>query len=554
MSHLWELFTEKVKGGRLALPALRPSPQEIPLQQLYEQAEETAVFVQSKMINNKPLKLGILMSNGEPWLRGFLAALRLNAAAVPLPLPVAFSGPESYSHHISRICRQANLSGILVDHSLGRHLRGRVKEAADSVPLIDIIEYSSVSGSLPQTFGNEDLAIIQYTSGSTSAPKGVALTHENVEAGLSTLATSLDWKDDDAWGVWVPLFHDMGLFTALTSLSCGASVSLWKPADAVRRPMQWLTEFAESTATALSAPNFFYDLLCSAAESEGVPTGLDISQWRIAANAAEPVQHRTMSNFRRLFAPHGLQESALRPSYGMAEATLLVSTPRSGRPWKSLNVNRQKLTIGDPVDTTPGAADRAVVSCGEPAYSTRIRITSETGEVYPELVSGEIQIAGPSVTHGYLDAPPEEQPFSSDGWLRTGDVGFLHEDELYITGRIKGMITVHGQNYYAEDVEEIIRSTPGAEYKRAAAIASVDGDKEEMIVLLESSFVSEQAENLSRSARDRVAYDLGLQQVKIVIVPNLTIPHTSSGKVQRTAAKLLYESTYRCTTKDRETQ
>ncbi|MDX2565288.1 AMP-binding protein [Streptomyces sp. TX20-6-3] len=542
ISHLWELFSEKCKNGHLYQPALKGEKQDLSLQELLERAEDTARHVLEKMHDRTPRRLGILMSNGEPWVRGFMASTRLGATVVPLPLPVAFSGPDAYVSHISRICKQANLDAILVDRSLGRHFTSRIKTAVMGRPLIDIIDVPVTGGVLPDPGAPDDLAVIQYTSGSTSAPKGVALTHRNVTHGLETLTSSMGWREDDAYGVWVPLFHDMGLFNLLASLSRGASVCLWKPADAVRRPMQWLTEFAESPATALSAPNFFYDLLCSAA-ADGIPAGLDLSSWHIAANGAESIQHRTMSLFGKTFAPFGLKESALRPSYGMAEATLLVSTKKPSESWRSLSVDRKTLSPGDRACVTPGTAGREVVSCGVAGSSMEIRIASQAGSACPDLTVGEIEINGPSVTHGYLDLPSDQQPFTPDGWLRTGDVGFLCKSELYVTGRIKSMITLRGQNFYAEDVEEIVRSTPGAANRRAAAITWGDGLREEIVVLLEKSASTESTEIVA-AARGRIIDQLGLQAVRIVTVPAQTIPHTSSGKVQRVAARQLYESIY----------
>ncbi|MEU1280038.1 AMP-binding protein [Streptomyces sp. NPDC005805] len=541
-SHLWELFSAAASpGSRLHLPSAAGGPPGVPLPRLYEDAEHTARAVGRRIArDDRPARLGILMANGEPWLRGFLAAMRLGATAVPLPLPVAFSGPDAYARHIARLARQAGLDAVLVDASLGRHLCARVTDTVAPCPVVDVTDPVPGAGALPSRLDPDALAVVQYTSGSTSAPKGVALTHRNVAHGLETLGDSLGWRADDAWGVWVPLFHDMGLITALAGLARGSSVCLWRPADAVRRPMDWLASFAASPATAVSVPNFYYDLLCSSAAESGVPEGLDLSRWRIAANAAEPVQHRTMTGFLRTFGPHGLRPSALRPSYGMAEATLLVSTPQPSGPWRTVGVDRDGLAVGEPVVLRTDGTGRQVVGCGQAARSMGVRIVSPRGEVCPELVLGEVEISGPPVTGGYLDTPADQQPFRPDGWLRTGDLGFLHDGELFVTGRLKGVVTVRGRNFHAEDVEEIVRGTAGADRRRAAALAWDSGDREEMVVLLESSLPPLAAEELARAARNRVTTHLGLHAVRVVPVPQSTIPHTSSGKVRRLAARDFY--------------
>jgi fatty-acyl-CoA synthase len=541
MDHLWKIMERASAGtGRLHQPLLGGDP--MPLGQVLDRAERTAGDVLAAVGARHPRRLGILMDNGEPWLRGALAATRLDAAFVPLPRAVGFAGAQAYTGHLRRIALGAELDGVLVDGTVGRAMASAMAAALSPVPLIDVTEPASSRG--PATGPSEGggaLAVIQYTSGSTARPKGVRLTHSNVAAGLQAVTGSLNWTSNDVFGVWIPLFHDMGLFAALSSLAAGSSICLWRPSDFVRRPLEWLASFAASPATVLPAPNFCYDLLVTAARGQPPPAGLDLSGWRVACNGAEPVQRRSLKAFGEVFERYGLAGTTLTPVYGMAEATLVVTAPAPGSVWHSIAVDRDSLHIGDGIERRcDGAAGtRSVVSCGRPAPSIGLRVARQDGAECTDDVVGEVQITGPAVTSGYLGVPDDEQPFTSDGWLRTGDLAFLHNGELHIVGRLKDMITVRGQNYYAEDVEEIVRTTPGVDRPRNAAITWSDGTQERMVVLLETAREGAAAGEVAVAARDRVRKLLGLDAIDVIPVPPATIPHTTSGKVQRQAARRL---------------
>lgn len=577
MTHLWQIFTDAAKHGRaLHLPMQEGQPA-FPLAELLERAERTAadVIEQTSARNGSdraPRRLGVLMNNGEPWVRSALAAFRLDAAIVPLPLPVGFVGAEAYTAHLARIAQSAELDAILIDDSLGPAIARRVASSLADTTFINVTEPGNTerTSELPaiaEADAHSTLAVIQYTSGSTSAPKGVTLTHANVAAGLTAVTDGLGFTDEDCFGVWIPMFHDMGLFTVLSSLARGNSVCLWRPRDFVRRPLVWLDNFARSPATVMAAPNFCYDLL-TAAVRQDPPADLDLSKWRVACNGAEPVQRRTVEAFQEAFAPYGFRATTMEPVYGMAEATLIVSASDLSKPWRSLSVHRDRLQTGDEVRPLPDGADNArpVVSCGKPAPGLSLRISTADGDGTAPGSGhasagrvGEVQLSGPAVTGGYLNLPADQQPFTADGWLRTGDLGFVHDGELYLVGRVKDMITVRGQNFYAEDVEEIVRTVlaaeqPGSGAPRSAAIpwtaeGTDGGEVERMVVLWETALDRQEAARLARVAGDQVKHQLGLDEVSVVPVPTAAIPHTTSGKVQRHGALGLYRSLADDTTK-----
>ncbi|MBO1414774.1 AMP-binding protein [Streptomyces sp. FH025] len=512
----------------------------VELAELIDRAARTATRVRREL-GGKPRRLGLLMVNSEAWVRGLLTAWTLGATAVPLPLPVAFAGMEAYAEHLGRIARDGELDALLVSDGTGARLLDQVRRQVEPTALIDITAPDHGERPLPPAPPAE-LAVIQYTSGSTSRPKGVMLSHANVAAGLRAITESVAWRDGDRLGLWLPLFHDMGLFGLLTALVNGAPAHLYQPRDFVRRPLEWLADFAATGATITPAPNFFYDLLVGAAHQKGVPDGLDLSRWRFATNGAEPVQRRTMDLFARTFAPYGLRENVVQPTYGMAEATLMVTCPKAGSPVRSLEVDRTTLGVGDRIALrdTAGEGTRTVVSCGRPVSSVDLRIADPDGAEVRAGTVGEVQISGPAVTRGYLGLPTDQQPITGDGWVRTGDLGFLHDGELYVMGRLKDMVIVNGQNHYAEDAEYVARSTPGVDGRRCAAFAWQDAAGERMVVIWEARDGAA-AEAVSEEVRLRLARQLGLGAIEVVAVPAATIPFTSSGKVKRQAALALWQ-------------
>ncbi|MFI0939829.1 AMP-binding protein [Streptomyces sp. NPDC021020] len=545
MTHLWSLLSESLDDGVLLHT---PTRQDEPFTgtALAARAERTAGGLLTACGGRPPRRAALLMANGEPWVRGLLALLRLDAAAVPLALPVAFGGADAYAAHVRRIAQDADLDAVLVDGSVGQRILSRVTAALPAgVAVVDIAEPPAAAAPLPPHGAGGALpAVIQYTSGSTSAPKGVLVSHDNAAAGLEIIAAGTGWGDDDVLGMWLPLFHDMGLFSLLTALRQGSPVHLWQPGDFVRRPMAWLSAFAAAGATVIPAPNFFYDYLVAAA-AKGIPDDLDLSRWRYGGNGSEPVRLDSLTAFHDTFRGHGLRPGVVQPNYGLAEATLMVSTGAPGSAHRSVRVDRSAAGIGDTVRTAgpgDGPEARTVVSCGRPVGSVRVRIATEEGAALPPGTVGEIQLSGAPVTSGYLGLPAGRQPFTGDGWLRTGDIGFLAGGEVHVMGRLKAMAVVRGQNYYAEDVEDVVKSTPGVGRRQCAAFAWDSDGEERMVVIWETGLDRAAAEAVGDAIRTRLAEQLGLGAVDVVHVPTSTLPFTSSGKVKRSGAADLYRT------------
>jgi acyl-CoA synthetase (AMP-forming)/AMP-acid ligase II len=550
---LWELVSQSARG-RTVLYVPGQGDARVSATELLDRAEGTASEILARLDGLPPRRVGLLLGNGEPWVRAMLAVLRLDAAVVPLPLPAAFAGFEAYVRHLKRIVADADPDVIVVDRSLGPRTAARVGQALGHRHVLDVtMPVSAAPGPLPRpSAAGGDPAVIQYTSGSTSQPKGVVLSHDNVTASLATMVERVQWTERDVLGLWLPLYHDMGLFSLLTAFTGGGSAALWRPTDFIRRPMTWLAGFAAMRATVMPAPNFSYDHLVASAVRDGIPATLDLSSWRLAISGAEPVQLRTIEAFTRAFTPYRLPPDLFRPTYGMAEATLMVTFPEPGTAVRHVRADRDRLGPGDRVSFAgpagSGQVPRTVVSCGRPVPGMALRVTSPASPcgaershaervVQPEGTVGEIEIAGPAVTRGYRNLPPHEQPITADGWLSTGDLGFLLDGELYVTGRSKDMIIVRGQNYYAEDVEDIVRSTPGLDRRVCAALSRQDDGAERVVVLWETRLDRAAATAAAWQIEERVRDQIGLGAIQVVPVPPATIPHTTSGKVRRSAAR-----------------
>jgi acyl-CoA synthetase (AMP-forming)/AMP-acid ligase II len=395
----------------------------------------------------------------------------------------------------------------------------------------------------------DTVAFLQYTSGSTARPKGVMLTHRNLIHNSELISRAYRTSSESVGVSWLPPYHDMGLIgQILNPLYNGARMVLMSPGAFLQRPYRWLRAISAYRATHSGGPNFAYELCARKITPEQRET-LNLSQWRVAFNGAEPIRRETLSLFAGTFAPCGFRREAFHPCYGLAEATLMVSCKsKSGPPAvktvraAALEQNRvaEALTIDD------GA--RVLVGSGQTLLEQRIVIADpETlSRCRPDEV-GEVWVSGPSVARGYWNLPEEtERTFNAylsdtgEGpFLRTGDLGFLHHEQLFVTGRIKDLIIVYGRNLYPQDIEmSAERSHPALRHGCGAAFSVPVNGEEQLVVVQELEF--RQRPNLaevSKAIRRAVAEEHGIQLHDVVLLKPGSIPKTSSGKIQRHACK-----------------
>ncbi len=386
-----------------------------------------------------------------------------------------------------------------------------------------------------------DTAFLQLTSGSTGRPRAVQITHGGALHNARALDVNIAAPERETcrgfierWASWVPLYHDMGLITNLTLMLGGIDLHLMPPEAFLGRPRRWLELLAGGGPSVATAPNFGYQLCIDRLRDQDLD-GLDLAPWQAAFSAAEMVRPETVAGFLDTFTGHGFRPESYRPCYGLAEATLVVAIDQAGRG------PRTRPVPAGPADS--GFELREVFCLGEPVIDTRIRITAPDGTVLPQGAVGEVRIQGPSVFSGYYNDPEATAETLVGGWLKTGDLGFLAAGELYLTGRLKDLLIVRGENVMPHELEWMAESAVGGGgLERAAAFSLSRGGQGEEVVLVVETSAKDPAtlEPLLHDLRVQIGREFGLTLADLVAVKRGQIPKTTSGKVQRGRARDLY--------------
>ena len=395
------------------------------------------------------------------------------------------------------------------------------------------------------------LALLQYTSGSTGTPKGVMISHANILSNMEVIATAGSLDEHAVFVSWLPLFHDMGLFgKVLLPIYLGAQSILMEPAAFVQKPIRWLQAVTKYRATVCAAPDSAFDL-CVRKISEDAKANLDLSSWQLAFNGAEPVRAGTVERFSRAFESCGFRKQTMRPVYGMAEATLFVT----GQPSQSLALVKDfdaDALSQNLIAPSSGGKSQSLVSCGRPWAGHRIRIADpETGAPCSPHQIGEIWVSGGSIGTGYWNRSDESAhtfnarlPNDAAAYLRTGDLGFLEGDDLFVTGRLKDLIIVAGRNHYPQDLERAAESSNVALAPNASAAFSIEVDNEECVVLAcevrREALRHLDVESIAQSIRQALADEHEVELHALVLLSPATALRTSSGKIQRSRIRRAY--------------
>jgi fatty-acyl-CoA synthase len=388
----------------------------------------------------------------------------------------------------------------------------------------------------------EDLCFLQFTSGSTSLPKGVMVTHRNVVAnGLAFLGPQGAKRfDDDVALTWLPLFHDMGLIGFVLGTMMADVPTVLLPTESfARRPTMWMQAMSDYRASITFAPSFAYALVTKRSRDKDLES-LDLSRVRVAGCGAEPISAKVMREFVARFAPAGLPAEAMLPGYGMAEATLAITFHQQGEKLVTDRVAARSLREGKALPAPADSTDTIeLVSCGVPFPGHELAIIDEHGTRLPERAVGEIVTRGPSVTGGYFENEAATASTFRDGFLHSGDLGYVADGNLYVCGRIKDLVIIRGANYYPQDIEWAVAEVPGVRRDNVVAFSVVRGGEESLVVAAEAS--SSDAAELRRAIAARVNEACGVQPSHVAIVRVGSLPKTSSGKIQRRRAKQLHE-------------
>lgn len=514
----------------------------VPYAQLHQEAQACAANLQ---------RLGVMPGDHVallgPTSRSLVTAIQgvwlAGATVVVLPLPMRLSSIEEFVSQTRVRILNAEVRLVLVDPELAAF----VEPAPGDPPMVGWEELEPGAGRadaadwVRPADDPDRLAILQFTSGSTSDPKGVMLPHRTVCANLDAIAmaTGLD-PDDDVLVSWLPLYHDMGLVGLFTlSMSTGTSFVLGAPTDFTASPGRWMEWMSTYGGTATAGPNFSYVL---AARALRRADSLDLSRLRIALNGAEPVDPATVASFLEAGERHGLRPGAVFPAFGMAEIAIAGTFPEPMSGLRTDPIDRRVLETERYAAPVAPDADgvRHLAILGRPVHGLEIRIVDPvTGDELKEREVGELEIRGTSVTPGYYKRPDANADLFHDGWLRTGDLAYTLDDEMVMCGRIKDMIIVGGRNVYPEDIERALADVSGVRAGNVIAFG-VDGasGKEGLVVVAESK--SDDLGEVRRSVAERVRTAVGLPAKDIVLVEPGSLPKTSSGKLQRSLCKLRY--------------
>lgn len=475
-------------------------------------------------------RVAILMESRVRTVEALFGAFLLRAAVVPLAGPRGIVASERALQRLSGALRASGARLLLGNP------KALTRIPADALAGLDVravsLEDPGTVSVCPERGDPADLALVQYTSGSTSAPRGAAITHANLVANVEAMAASISMTSEDRCVDWLPLFHDMGLIgTVLLPISAGASSVLIAPEAFVLRPTIWLETFTSRRGTWAPAPNFGYQL-CVDRVSEEARARLDLSSWRIAMTGAELVRAETMAAFTARFSPRGFRPEAFMPVYGLAESTLAAAFPPHGRGPRVEVVDADVLRATGRAERARNGAGRAVASVGSAFPGAEIAIVAADGAQLGERIEGEIVLRGPSVMSGYYGDPEATSRTLRGGWLYTGDTGFLADGELFVTGRLKAVIIRAGDKYHAEDLERAAERAPDVRPGSSAAFG-LDDEEQVVVVVERAARATVAPEELARKVADEVRRAEGISPSVVHVVPPGEIPKTSSGKVQR---------------------
>ncbi|MBX9795259.1 fatty acyl-AMP ligase [Sphingomonas sp.] len=488
-------------------------------------------------------RIALIAETGADFAALFFGAVYAGAWPVPLPLPTSFGGRESYVEQIRVQLASSDPMMLIYPPELAE----MASEAARLVGVkgldwATLADMPAPEAALPAA-SPDDICYLQYSSGSTRFPHGVAITHRALLNNLAAHGHAMALQPSDRCISWLPWYHDMGLVGCMLSpMANQLSVDYLKTEDFARRPLAWLDLITRNQGTTVSySPTFGYDICARRMSSQTKAADrFDLSRWRLAGNGADMIRPDVMQSFVDAFAGAGFKASAFLPSYGLAEATLAVSIMPPGEGIRVELVEETQLSGGAARQDRPQRY-RAIVNCGKPVRDMEVQVRDEDGGALPERAIGKIWCRGPSIMTGYFRDAEATSACMADGWLDTGDMGYMSDGYVFIVGRAKDMIIINGKNHWPQDIEWAVEQLPGFKAGDIAAFAITTPGGEETPAVLVQCRTSDDHERsrLRDEIRERVRSVTGMNCV-IELVPPRTLPRTSSGKLSRAKARNLY--------------
>ena len=507
-------------------------------------------------------RVALILPTAEDFVLCFFGAMRAGIVPVPIYPPLGLGQLQGYLDNTRHIVAKSGARALVTTSQIKR-LLGTVQES--SRELEQVVAVEAIRESLEPLKGvkltGDDIAFLQFTSGSTSRPKGVTLTHANLMANVKCIThDGLHMTDNDVGVSWLPLYHDMGLIGfVLAPILHRTPIVFLPPLLFLKRPVSWLQAMTRHKGTISFGPNFAY-ALCVKRIREKELEGIDLSSWRVAGCGAEPIRPETLEAFAESFAKVGFSKNALLPSYGMAESSLAISFTELSEGMKTLSVDGETLWAENTVKEVPDDDARAVrlVSCGPKFADHDIAVfapeDAESEAPLGEDRVGELRIKGPSVMKSYWEDLERTRDTFAGTWLKTGDLGLLHQGRVYICGRSKEVIIVNGRNYYPQDIEWEASHVEGVRKGNVIAFGARDmteRDRERVVVAFEVQDAPKgldprelalQKQPLGALVRKAVQAGMNLSLDDVVPLGPGVLPKTSSGKLQRAKTRELYES------------
>ncbi|MBU6207011.1 MAG: fatty acyl-AMP ligase [Alphaproteobacteria bacterium] len=516
----------------------------LPYAELRESALEAAYrLIDAGMVPGD--RVALIAETGMEFAALFFGCIYAGAWPVPLPLPTSFGGKESYVDQLSVQMKSADPALLLFPQEIA----DMACAAAEScgVTALDWESFAArpaPKAALPEA-NSQAIAYLQYSSGSTRFPHGVAVTHEALLNNLAAHSHGMEVVESDRCISWLPWYHDMGLVGCLLSpVANQVSADYLRTEHFARRPLAWLDLITRNTGTTISySPTFGYDICARRVSSQlDAAHRFDLSRWRLAGNGADMIRPDVMQAFVDAYAQAGFDPRAFLPSYGLAEATLAVSIMPPG---EGINVELVEETelSGEPAPADQPKRYRAIVNCGKPVRDMKVEIRREDGSLCEEQGIGKVWASGPSIMHSYYRDEVSTAACLKDGWLDTGDMGYLSKGYLYIVGRVKDMIIINGKNHWPQDIEWAVEQLPGFKAGDIAAFAITTAAGEETPAVLVHCRTTDPTERarLHEAIREKVRAITGMQCI-VELIPPRTLPRTSSGKLSRAKARNLYLS------------
>ncbi|MES2698346.1 MAG: fatty acyl-AMP ligase [Pseudomonadota bacterium] len=488
-------------------------------------------------------RVALIAETGPDFAALFCACTLAGAWPVPLPLPTTFGGKDSYIGQLGVQLHSSDPKMLIYPPEIAEMAQAAAdRQGCLGVAWDELAQRPAVPVALPKA-DPDDICYLQYSSGSTRFPQGVAVTHRALLHNLYGHAASMNIGEGDRGVSWLPWYHDMGLVGCFLSMVANqVSADYLKTEHFARRPLAWLDLISRNQGSSLSySPTFGYDICARRISSQSnVAERFDLSRWRLAGNGADMIRPDVMQNFVNAFAPAGFKASAFTPSYGLAEATLAVTVMPPGEGIRVELVEEERLS-GGRRDLSRPARYRAIVNCGKPLPDMDVEIRGEGDTIRSDHQIGKVWCRGPSVMHSYFRNSQATEECLVDGWLDTGDMGYMANGYLFIVGRAKDMIIINGKNHWPQDIEWAVEQLPGFNHGDIAAFAIEMENGEEAPAVLVHCRVSDPDERvkLRDEIRDKVRAITGMNCV-VELVPPRTLPRTSSGKLSRAKARKMY--------------